>query len=355
MSAKEHPSKRLKSESASSPAPITAPYVSNPPEVGAMWSVAFQNVAARVLKPLQKPSAMWRDLVEQVQEKSAFEKRLLPPPAVASTWTNYLKTDGTYRHADGTVAVLWLVDAVCAAHLSVRIKRACRLLMANRLFTQNLQVLHYVDAQGEEQLTPLWSGLLIPKLEAHLNSLAVDAANVNRAFLLADVLGPAAVTPCLTMHPNFTTRTHRKNIRQDLVMPEIAALFDWEGAWKDRPEIVYMHVLSLLAIAVDPMFFTAVSDITIEENKVVDGVGKEALLEKETEVDLFHAKVKSFGRMLGKLTAIDDHRLESKPRPGLNIDLVRLLVSVSCCTPFPTTLLTNNGVHTGRRVSPPPR
>lgn len=47
-----------------------------------------------------------------------------------------------------------------------------------------------------------------------------------------------------------------------------------------------------------------------------------------TEVEILHAPVKQPGRMIGKLTSIADHRYEQKPRPALNIDIVRRLVVV---------------------------
>ena len=45
--------------------------------------------------------------------------------------------------------------------------------------------------------------------------------------------------------------------------------------------------------------------------------------------DFMAAPVKSFGRMVAKLTSGDDHRYETmRPRAALNVDVVRCLVTV---------------------------
>jgi hypothetical protein len=44
------------------------------------------------------------------------------------------------------------------------------------------------------------------------------------------------------------------------------------------------------------------------------------------QLHVVDAAVKSYGRIVGKMVAADDHRYQAKPRPGLNIDIVQVLV-----------------------------
>ena len=70
-----------------------------------------------------------------------------------------------------------------------------------------------------------------------------------------------------------------------------------------------MHVLLLVATALNPLF----------------GAALETLL-SELEVDV----IKSFTRMISKLMTADDHRyVEQQPRPAMNIDIIRRLVSAT--------------------------
>ena len=113
-------------------------------------------------------------------------------------WTNYLDSDGKYKNVEGTEAALWLVEVVKATHLSRLVKAAGRKLMANRLFTRNLQSLKYVDdATGVEHPNSVWTDLIVPTLIERLKVLAAQAEKTNDESGLALGFGPAAGTSAL--------------------------------------------------------------------------------------------------------------------------------------------------------------
>ena len=110
-------------------------------------------------------------------------------------WTNYLDSDGKYKNVEGSEAALWLVEVIKATHLSRLIKNAGRSLMANRLFTRNLQSLKYVDSvTGIEHPNSIWVDLIVPALTQRLKVLAAQAEKANDESGLAEGFGPTAGT-----------------------------------------------------------------------------------------------------------------------------------------------------------------
>ena len=81
-------------------------------------------------------------------------------------------------------------------------------------------------------------------------------------------------------------------------------------------ERVYIHILALVGMAVKRTFDATVRRVCVE----VFGDTFQGFLPTET---------KSYPRMVAKLLSRSDHRDETlRPRPALNVDVVRCLVSV---------------------------
>ena len=179
--------------------------------------------------------------------------------------------------------------------------------MACRNFTTNLGALR------------CWKQILIPELKATLVALGAKAKEINAASNLAATLTTANVLATarynLELFPAGAA-TPRNSIRQDTLMPSLAAAAstDYNRDWKAQPEHIYIHMLLLVATALNPLFGTALETLASD----LDGIA------------LQDAPIKSFARMLNKLMAADDHRyVEQKPRPAMNIDIVRLLASAT--------------------------
>ena len=82
-------------------------------------------------------------------------------------------------------------------------------------------------------------------------------------------------------------------------------------------ERVYIHILALVAMAVKREFDATIKRVCVE----VFG---------DTFQGFFPTMTKSYPRMVAKLLSRSDHRDEKtvQPRPALNVDVVRCLVSV---------------------------
>ena len=77
----------------------------------------------------------------------------------------------------------------------------------------------------------------------------------------------------------------------------------------------FIHLVRLLALAVDAMFQSAVTDaLTAADIAVVGG-------------KVFSRGIKGYDRMWSKLESVDDHRFKPWPRPQFNLDVVRCLAT----------------------------
>lgn len=256
-----------------------------------------------------------------VENGAEAEVRLLPRPRAVQFWVERMDGDASdtaagavpqhVRNQNGIEAAQWLVEVVAAAHLSKKIKAAGRELMATRNFAVNLEAFYLEAGSGYRGTRTVWDEILMKQLDAKLAALGEEARAVNEKENISDELGSEAVAAISTRHAAFPAGGGQERARQDTAMPQLEALFSWEDGWKDRPEHVYIHVLTLLAAGLDPIFDAAVSEVASDIHGIKSPIGK--------------AAIKSYGRMAGKLQSPDDHRYDRKPRPAMNIDIVRRL------------------------------
>ena len=247
-------------------------------------------------------------LLPRVSAVLAAESSLFPPPPAVLHWFrggSYETAAGDPQYDLAKQATEWLIAVVAAAHASPRAKQAGRKLMACYTFTANLDFLM------------CWSQRLIPALTATLVALGAQAKAASATAAAAAVLTTAnleAAAPYNTAVLPAGAATPRSQIRQDALMPSLTAAVstDYDRDWRAQPEHVYIHMLLLLATALNPVF----------------GAAMEVLLSELDGVEVHVAAIKSFTRMVNKLMAADDHRyVEQKPRPAMNIDIVRRLAS----------------------------
>lgn len=215
---------------------------------------------------------------------------------------------------DDLTAARWFVKAVLHSHQSHEVKKVSRALMEKYEFTGSLQFYRVVDADSK-YIGHAWDAVVLPPLKARLTELADHAGKVNIETRLSEALGSAALLAAgiIRYHPKFPSTLARSSLRQDTMMPEVAAAFDFDD-WKNRQEIIYLSALRLIGLGLDPVFHDDIET-------AIDGMDA-------TSVEVLHAPVKHTGRMMGKLRSIHDHRYTQKPRPALNIDIVRRLVVV---------------------------
>lgn len=248
---------------------------------------------------------------------------LLPPPAEVEHFLagggcfdfSPTSTGDNRLHHIGVPAARWFARAVLHSHQSHEVKKASRALMAKYDFTNSLNFYRVFDPDTKAFLGHAWDVIVLPPLRARLEELAVSAGAMNVETQLVEELGSVALAAAgvIQYHPRFPRTLARSLLRQDTLMPAIAAAFDFDD-WKSRPEIIYLCVLRLIGLELDPLFHDDIE-------AVINGLG-------DLDVEVLHADVKQTGRMLGKLGSIHDHRYEPKPRPALNIDIVRRLVVV---------------------------
>ena len=242
----------------------------------------------------------------------AAESSLLPPPPAVNYWLqggSPITPAGEPHYDLAREAVAWLISAAQSAYLSPRIKQAGGDLIACQTFTRNLDYLR------------CWSQILIPALTATLEALGAKAKEINAASHKQTVISTASIV-AVTLYNTAAlpegAATPRDRVRQDTLMPSLTAAVstDFNRDWKEQPEHIYVHVLLLIAAALNPLFGAALEAVLSE----LGGV----------QVDLHDARIKSFTRMINKLVTAGDHRyVEQRPRPAMNIDVVRRLVSAA--------------------------
>ena len=268
------------------------------------------------------------ELMSSVATRREAEALLLPPPPAVQHWLaggGSTTLSGEPNYALAQEATRWLIHIIQAAYLSSRIKRAGRDLLACYNFTANLA---YFDCWTRVAADTAATHALIPELKGALEALGQVAKESNAASNLAilttaNILAHAVYN--VELFPDGPA-TPRNSVRQDALMPSLAAVSeDYDRDWRMQPEHIYIHMLLLVATALNPLFVAAF-------NALVSDAGR--------AVDVHGAAIKSFTRMINKLVTADDHRyVEQKPRPAMNIDVVRLLAAAQ--TPHDILALIN--------------
>ena len=279
----------------------------------------------RVQKRFTMPMWNFEDGAQYLDSDCDFDcgllRPLLPiPPAVQF----FLDDNDDPEVTDvAWITTMWLVAAVQCAYLSPLIKAAGRELMTCSAFMGELG--------WEDGECAYWGDFLIPKLQQTLAALGRKAKQINldcdlaRKVTESKILEVALYNPALL--PDGAASgggggaigecMPRDSIRQDRLMPSMAASASthYERDWKMHPEHIYIHMLLLIATALDPLFAAAL-------RRLLGGI---------EGIELIKAPIKSFTRMINKLMTADDHRHDVKPRPAMNIDIVRMLAS--CTSP----------------------
>lgn len=171
-------------------------------------------------------------------DKSAVSKLLPPPP-------RSLPFPGRRAELRFFAAARWFVKAVLYSHVDGEVKAAARALMSKFDFTGSLNFYRVVVSDSKLHA---WNAIILPPLKARLNALADQAGAVNIKTRLLEHLGSEALVASgvVRYHPDFPpTTTGRLSLRQDGLMPAVAAAFDFND-WESRREIIYLHALHLI-------------------------------------------------------------------------------------------------------------
>ena len=246
--------------------------------------------------------------VELSDEDKEVKGRVFPegkPPKEVAWWEDAtvlpegidpVDYEREHRHA-----LAWLKLAFPLAHKDSDTKHWIKRLLAVNYFTGNMSYM--------EILEPLrtFCGERLLLAGAPLQALFQTDG---------DVRGLAELAPA-----PLEAVAHVAHLRQDhpavgLAPPPGADPTTLEG------ESVYIHFLRLVALALNEKFQTLVE-------RVVDPLGGEHK----------GCAIKGDARMRNKALAADDHRYATKPRPALNIDIVR------CCVTFNDVASLRRGVE----------
>ena len=210
-------------------------------------------------------------------------------------------------------AVEWVVHAAFHAPQSQHVKAQLRDLLAIDLFTLALTRGNFADLRSKisQKMTELGKPLA---------SLPPDAEGVDLEFGIPKLMRPDL--PRQVAQTNDGILPSLDNVPVINADASGDAEEDWgETHWDFQHstkmhESVFIRVLILIAIAVEGTFHAKIRAL----GKTLFG----------DDFEGFHpAAVKSFGRMYAKLLSYLDHRGESmRPRPALNVDVVRCLVAV---------------------------
>mmetsp|Transcript_4951 Transcript_4951/g.14449 ORF Transcript_4951/g.14449 Transcript_4951/m.14449 type:complete len:731 (-) Transcript_4951:2-2194(-) len=187
----------------------------------------------------------------------------------------------------------WIVAAAAAAPHDDPSKRRLRALLAQRVFTTNLTRSNFEDLHNKLRAQMLAQGNT-------LKALPPDAEGLDLGFHLQELVSPG--------------RPSRATQANEGVLP-VPPSVDWNDpiAMNER---AYIHMLKLVAIAIDAGF----------QAKVAHAMRRTF---GESFAGHTPAPPKTFARMLGKLSSVEDHRGETqRPRPMFNVDVVRAAVAV---------------------------
>ena len=231
---------------------------------------------------MEKQASQAKEEADRIEAESKW----LPIPAVVQAWI-----DGTVDDCDDSKeankeTVEWLKHALDGASGtdSSLLKKAAQKLLAVRGFTQNLE---YMD--------------LFDDLQSHCRTTLLQYCKPLQQYFVEAELGPYFSHNVIPMHSDLDSKTQ---VRQDhpligLQLPDDALQLD-----AYTYESVYIHFLRLVAMAVNPLFQDQAQAIATKNQ----GVLKEC-------------KIKGDVRIRNK--AVADHRSERRPRPAMNIDVVR--------------------------------
>ena len=286
---------------------------------------AQYKVQKRSTMPLWKPG--FNPECDGAQVGCNLLRPLMPIPPAVQFWLDdadsRASTDACRVEGDfGFIATMWLIAAVQSAYLSDSFKKAGRKLMSCADFIEEIDALSLFECN------------LIPDLQKALVALGQKAKQINQDSKLASKItnsnmrryresaeGDCALIEVSLFNPVWCpdgSATARDSIRQDMLMPSMAAgaSSDYARDWKGHPEHIYVHMLLLIATALNPLFAAALT-------KLLGGING---------IHLKAAPIKSFTRMVNKLLTSEDHRyVKLKPRPAMNIDIVRMLAM--CTSP----------------------
>ena len=204
------------------------------------------------------------------------------------------------------VVAEWLVGAHAAAHDDPATKRLARLVLGVFRFAANMEwLIVFKD--------PYQSGL-----RAHLAWLGAPLGEAFARGRLRAVLGGMT----LPRHTLVRAALGEDGaLRSDIagVVPVPAAWsFHGPAAERQRHERIFIHMLKMLAMALNEVFHAKVRDVLAEHVMAGEGI-----MAKNKDGSWRLTPEKGVARMEGKRLA--DHKPESGCRPGFNIDVLRVL------------------------------
>ena len=256
--------------------------------------------------------------VEEAEAKATLLPEGKPPEEV---W-RWIDDHGTGQatandEAEHKGALAWLQAAFPLAHKDDDIKRWIKRLLAVEYFTSNM---NYMGI-----FTPLqdFCAARLDAIGAPLRELYRTDEGVRELAGLAPALLPAvreAADAAEAAGAAGAGGGRWAHLRQDhpavgLAAPACCDMTTFKG------ESTYIHVLRILARLLNGKFQAMV------ERVVAPYGGKHK-----------SCNIKGDQRMRNKANSADDHRYEAKPRPALNIDIVR------CCATFGTVAALRDGV-----------
>jgi hypothetical protein len=156
-------------------------------------------------------------------------------------WADYESNQQRFK-ARAKEALAWLVGAVAAAYLSKKVQHAARQLLAVNIFTSNMS----------------WIGIW-DSLKAQVKSKLQDIGAPLSVHFVANGVGQqlGSIHTSITMHNACAAGN---NARQGL--PNVLPSPEWDyNDIEGLNERAYIHVLVLLALAIQPYYHKKVKDL----------------------------------------------------------------------------------------------
>ena len=212
------------------------------------------------------------------------------------------------KERNNQTILTWLRTALLTAHQSSKVKGWIKRVLARNDFTSNMnfiQILQPLQDHCKEELLKIGGPLhVLYEQEKYGQKLATFMPPIHPKLLDQQNQSPTKIS-----------------LRQDheiigLAPSSTMNMEDFDGESK------YIHFLRLVAYAVNAEYQAIIKKIVTPLHGDHKGCA-----------------IKGDARMRNKALAPDDHRYEPKPRPALNIDIVR------CCVTFGTPKLLINGVN----------
>jgi ankyrin repeat protein len=228
------------------------------------------------------------------------------PPDAVMRWINE-DGDLAARASDESEhrrALTWTQDMLLLAHKHASIKACVKRLLAVFDFTANMDVMDIFEPLKE----------FCSKRLLDIGRPLQDYYRGNE-----DVRSLAALVPAHLPELALTKGSH---LRQDHIAVNLGAASASIDPSTPDGESVYIHFLRLVALLVNDKYQGMVQ-------RVVTPLGGEHK----------RCAIKGDVRMRNKMLAPDDHRYAQKPRPALNIDIVR------CCVTFDDVASMRKGIE----------